>query len=274
MLELIKKADGSAYLKATLTYPIVYLDHWAVVDFSNQIGLQNQFISLLKKKGGTLLLSQANFFEAAGFDNYAQAERIERFLEAVLPNIHIVDFSLDAAMFGEVSHSQTKPSMDKFWIIEFLLELAKINGVNLTFKTMYTAVIKEHSILKPLFIDTKEEIAKAMHVAIHSDEMLEKAKNYIPDQKQPAANLVLSAYLHDAQVNNNQKFELNDSVDLIHAVPAVLTSDFALLDRKWCQRTERAVKFLGDHSVNLKIAQCYWGSPDKINNFFLDLENY
>lgn len=269
MLKLIKNTDGSARLIATLTHPIVYLDHWAVVDFSKQRELQSKFITLLKEKDGTLLLSQANFFEAAGFDNYEQAERIENFLEPVLPNIHIVDFSLDAAMFGEASSWQTKPQMTKFWIVEYLLELARINGGNLTFKTMYTAVIKEHSIFKPLFIDTKAEIAKAMHVAIHSDEMMRKAKKYIPDNRQPAANLVLSAYLHDAQENNTQKFELNDSVDLIHAVPAVLTSDFALLDRRWCQRTDRAEKYLIANGVNLRIARRYWGNSEQIDKFLM-----
>jgi hypothetical protein len=274
MLELIKKTDGSISLKATLTHPIVYLDHWAVIEFSNQKELQRPFISLLKKKSGTLLLSQANFFEAAGFESYEQAERIEDFLEAVLPNIHIVDFSLDAAMFGEARYSQTKPAMTRFWIVEYLLELARENGGNLTFKTMYTAVIKEHSMLKPLFIEAKAEIAKAMHVAIHSNEMLRKAKNYKPDDKQPPANLVLSAYLHDAQKNNTQKFELNDSVDLIHAVPAVLTGDFALLDKKWCQRTDRAEKYLVANGVNLKIARRYWGKAEQIDKFFDDLKNY
>ena len=274
MLELIKKDDGHLSLKASLTHPIIYLDHWAVINFSNDLMQGNQFITLLKDKGGTLLLSQTNFFEAAGFNNLEQAEKIENFLEVALPNVHIVDFSLDTAMFGNTLTQVEKPTLDKFWMINFLLELAKINGGKLTFKTMFTEVIKEHSLLKPLFLDLKAEIARTMHIAIFSDEMLRKSAEYIPDTNQPPMNLMLSAYLYDAQKNNSQKFKENDSVDLIHAIPAVLTSDFVLLDNKWCNRTDRAEIYLKKHNVYLKIASRYSGSPEKMNQFFTDLSNY
>lgn len=274
MLELITKSDGRLSLKATLTKPIIYLDHWAIIDFSNKPEIQEQFLSLLKQKGGTVLMSQANFFEAAGFDNIEQAKRIENFLEKVLPNIHIVDFSVDAAMFANAGYSQEKPPHDKFWMINFLLELALANKGKLTFKTMFTGIIEEHSLLKPLFLELKDEVTKSVHIAIHSEEMRLKAAKYKPDNKQPRMNLMLSAYLYIAQQNSNQKFEPNDSIDLIHAIPAVLTSDFALLDKKWCQRTAKAKQYLNENRIDLTISKCYWGSTEKIKEFFTDLNNY
>jgi len=274
MLELSTKPDGKLSLRATLINPVIYLDHWAIIDFSNQAEKKEKFISLLKQKNGTVLMSQTNFFEAAGFDNIEQAERIENFLEEVLPNVHIVDFSLDTAMFGNTSHLYEKQPLDKFWIINFLLELAQINKGKLTFKTMFTGITKEHSLFKPLFLELKDQVAKSVYIAIHSEEMRLKASGYKPDSRQPAMNLMLSAYLYTAQQNINQKFELNDSIDLIHAIPAVLTSDFALLDKKWCHRTDRAKEYLTKNGVNLKMATCHWGSDEELERFFTELNSY
>ena len=34
MIKLTENPDGKLRLEATLTHPIVYLDHWAIIEFS------------------------------------------------------------------------------------------------------------------------------------------------------------------------------------------------------------------------------------------------
>jgi hypothetical protein len=41
--------------------PTVYLDHWAIRLFSDNLALQDRLVNALRSKGGTLLLSNISF---------------------------------------------------------------------------------------------------------------------------------------------------------------------------------------------------------------------
>ena len=139
---------------------------------------------------------------------------------------------------------------------------------------MFTEAINHKKILKPLFLELKEDVRKAIQYAIHSEEMLEKASKYRPSRDQLPSTLLISAYLNDAQQNRAQNFTENDSMDFIHAVPSILVSDFVLLDKAWCNRTMRAESYLISNGINLKLARRYWGNTEQLTQFFTDLSSF
>jgi hypothetical protein len=92
--------------------PTVYLDHWAIRLFSDDLDLQDRFVNALRTKGGTLLLSNISFGEFAAPSDPRHAADAEDFIERLLPNIYLTDFALDKVLAQE--HSEPN-NIRRFW---------------------------------------------------------------------------------------------------------------------------------------------------------------
>jgi hypothetical protein len=274
MITVSRNANGLLELTAKLVAPVIYLDHWALVEFSNKDDYRKKFISALKGKSGTLLLSQANFFESAGFQDNDQALRIESLLNEAIPNVYVADFLKDPGFMFIDGGPQSEESPEKHWLARHMLNAAAKNHDKLTFSAMFTEVVAQSSKFAPIFQDMKAGVAEAVASFRVGPSQLNNGKNFTPREGMSAQHLLMAALLRDTQINVAQNFLENDSMDLIHAVPAAIKSDFVLLDRSWCRRLDRAEKYIADHGVQKKFAKRYWGSPQKIDEFFVDLSSY
>jgi hypothetical protein len=274
LITVIRELDGTLKLYAKLVAPVIYLDHCALVEFANNDAYRARLITTLKSKSGTLLLSQANFFEAAGFQNRNQALRIETLLNDLIPNVFVADFMKDPGFFFINGGPNTHESPEMHWLARHLLEAAAANNGNLTFSNMFTEVVAQHGNFSWLLKDMKEHIAAA--VAQHKEDpaKIAEGKNFVPDGRMPVQHLLMAAILRDTQINISQKFSPNDSMDLIHAVPSASVSDFVLLDKAWCHRFDRAAAYIAGHGITKKYPKRYWCRPDKIQEFFEELEKF
>ena len=54
-IDFFDASDGK-HVRQSFVSPTVYLDHWAIRLFSEELGLQDRFVQLLRAKAGTLLL--------------------------------------------------------------------------------------------------------------------------------------------------------------------------------------------------------------------------
>lgn len=75
----------------SLTRPAIYLDHWALVKFSESPELSDRFISGLRKNHGTLCISGLNVAETCRMEDPRHAHHIDRFLREVGLQIYCVD---------------------------------------------------------------------------------------------------------------------------------------------------------------------------------------
>lgn len=274
MITVGRNSNGLLELKAELIAPVVYLDHFALVEFANKDDYREKFLSALKGKSGTLLLSQANLFEPAGFQDNDQALRIEKLLNDAIPNVYVADLMKDPGFFFINGSPHSADSPETHWLARHMLDAAAINHDQLTFSNMFTEVVAQHSRLAPIFEDMKASIAAEVARFRADSARLAEGKKFIPNKSMSAKHLLMAALLRDTQINSSQNFLPNDSMDFIHAVPATIKSDFVLLDKSWCHRLDRAKKYIADHGVKKKYAKRYWGSPHKIDEFFADLTNY
>jgi hypothetical protein len=99
-IDFFQAPDG-VHVWQSFVSPTVYLDHWALRMFSDELDLQTRFVDSLRAKGGTLLLSNLSLNEFAGPADPRHCDDAEAFLERLLPNIYLTDFALDKVLEKE-----------------------------------------------------------------------------------------------------------------------------------------------------------------------------
>jgi hypothetical protein len=87
--------------------PTVYLDHWAIRLFSDNLALQDRLVAALLQKRGRLLISSFSMAEMAGASDPQHVIDAERLLERCLPQLFLTDFRLDEVLPA----SGTSPAM-------------------------------------------------------------------------------------------------------------------------------------------------------------------
>ena len=94
--------DGLLHAKQSFDSPTVYLDHWAMRTFSDDLAIQDRFVHALLSKQGTLLISQYSVseFSKASRDNCLAAEQ---FVDRILPNVFLTDVNVDKLVAQEIS---------------------------------------------------------------------------------------------------------------------------------------------------------------------------
>lgn len=65
-------------------HPAVYLDHWAIRHFAENLEDQDRFIKALHRSHGLWLFSTANLFEFVAMTDLSQAEDAERLIQRAL----------------------------------------------------------------------------------------------------------------------------------------------------------------------------------------------
>lgn len=123
-----RNPGGHLRLESKLRSPVVYLDHCAPVEFANKDSYRHKFIHTLKSESGTLLLSQANFFEAAGFKDHDQALRFESLLNDLIPNVYVADFMRDPGFFFRTGGPETEATPPPHWLAMHMLSAAVANN--------------------------------------------------------------------------------------------------------------------------------------------------
>src|SRR5881628_314481 len=110
-VEFFTSPDGLR-VRQSFESPTVYLDHWALRLFSDELALQDRFVRALRAKSGTLLLSNLNFAEFARATDRRHCVDAEAFVERLVPNIYLTDFALDKLLERE----QEEPdNARRFW---------------------------------------------------------------------------------------------------------------------------------------------------------------
>ena len=104
--------EGYPRVRQSFISPTVYLDHWAMRLFSDDIILQDRLVTTLLARGGTLLLSSFSFVEFARDDDRRHSVAAEEFVERLLPNIYFTDFAFDKLDEQEQRESDNR---HRFW---------------------------------------------------------------------------------------------------------------------------------------------------------------
>src|SRR5438309_4108143 len=91
MIECIINGNEQLQIIQRDLSPTVYLDHWALCQFSEEKPLAGRLTAALKARNGTLALSWLNLAEFTRMTREEQARNAENLLEGILPQVFFID---------------------------------------------------------------------------------------------------------------------------------------------------------------------------------------
>ncbi|AMC34020.1 hypothetical protein [Janthinobacterium sp. B9-8] len=263
------------HVQQSFISPTVYLDHWAIRLFSEDIALQNRFVSALNNKKGTLLISTFSLSEFSSSNNSRHAIDAESFIERLLPNIFLTDFALNKIIDRERAETN---NIKRFWPpadlpqLIFLIQNSPHN--KLTFSGFITlAHIYRDEILeeqRALVLQIKEKI----EMCRSSPSSIKQAKNNKPDNNLPRTIIILDELLRGYYLDLTAPITNNDIIDLLHAMIPINCCDFVLLDGAWEQRVQRMKHRIANAGLDLPLAECFSRRKDGIYAFLNKLEAF
>lgn len=271
-MTLTSNGVGGYTLTQLLVRPVVYLDHWAARLFSDDMPLQNRFISALRGSGGTWLFSTANLMEFTAMTDLSQAVRGEALLLRAIPHIHVADTTLDRGYYLEEGAVPHTDAPEKEWILRDLEGRAKTSGGNWNTHGFLQDAIHHKAELEPLFADMKRGISDAVMSLVKDNQRHETARKFTPSPGMTLRHAFYGELLRDPHINPEYVFNINDAVDYIHASAGAIVGDFILIDAGWSHKVEQAKRRIRKGGVRGHIAASF--SKRTILDFLTALESW
>lgn len=267
-------ADGTISVEQTLTKPTVYLDHWALRKFSDDLGLQDRFVAALHASRGCLLFTVQNIIEFSPMTDVASAIRTEHLLDRVLPHLFVVDSSLQAGfLLPAVAYTDDLvPWHD--WLLKAFGQRWFTHGERLTAEGVLQEIVRHGRGLEEEFRRTNQAIAQMILAQRADPAQMKKARAFRPQAGSSLRNTVMSEIVRDTHLNSRASFLPNDASDMVHAIPAAVICELAMLDRKWCDKIEKVRQRFKSHGITNSIARVYSHRRDGVEKFLLALESY
>lgn len=264
--------QGGFRLTQTLVRPVVYLDHWAIRLFSDDLPMQSRFINALQRSGGTWLFSAANLMEFTAMTDLAQAERGEQLLLRAMPAVYVAHTTVDKGFLFEEGAPNHPDAPDQHWMLSDLGARASIVGGAWCTHRFLQDAINFKDQLRPLFDSLKTEIAKAVTSLTQDEKRHADAVRFKPTPGMTLRDALNAELIRDPHIDSGYVFNEHDVMDLIHAVPAAVVGDLIMLDAGWCHKIERARMRLRKGGVTGKLAACY--SRKSAFNFLAALDTW
>lgn len=261
--------DGSFYITQKLVKPVVYLDHWAIRLFAEDLNLQDRFIHALHASKGTWLFSTGNLMEYTAMTDLSQAVAAEKLLTRANPSVHFADLSLDPGYFLEKGAPSHPDAPAKDWLLQDLAERAEIKKGCFNANRFIQDAITNRDSLHPLFTDLKTTVANSVMALTLDPQKNELAKKYTPSPERPLRATIMSELLRAPHLDSKNVFNDNDAMDFVHAA-AIVVCDYVLLDAGWCHIVEQAVARMRKAGIREPLAQCF--SKKSIYDFLKKLD--
>jgi hypothetical protein len=263
---------GGLSIRQHFSHPLVYLDHWAVRRFADDVSLADRFIAALHAAKGTWLFSQMNLSEFIAMQDIPTARRVETLIERAFPYFYVLDTVDDTPYFRERQADEPRHprAPDQHWMLKDLADRAAIAGGRFNAHRFISDGIDHANRLLPIFEQMKRDIAThvtAIRQAVFADQ---NRKSLVPKPHMRLIDIFKEELLIEPAGQANQQFKENDAADFVHALPACQLCDMVLLDTAWCHKVTLATKRIRKAGVKGRLATCY--SPSAVADFLTALE--
>jgi hypothetical protein len=269
--------DGGLRARQTFGAPSVYLDHWAVCEFSDEHSLQDRFVKALHAKGGTFLLSHTNLAEFTTPSDARHATAAEGFLDRLLPNVYLTDFNLDEAEAFEANPAfagkRLCPSPD-LPMLKFLAARSLEAGGGITFQGFVALAHQNRAQIGKVFSEANANILAALNRQRADQKYVKVARESVPSAERTATRVVMGELMRDLTIDPIATITTNDIVDWQHAILSLLCCDFVLLDQKWEQRALSLQRRVSAQNLALPLAECFSKRNQGIARFLEKLEGF
>ena len=269
------ESNGANHVRQSFDSPTVYLDHWAIRLFSDDLALQDRFVEALMTTGGTLLLSNLSFAEFSNATDPRHCTDTEAFLERLLPNIYLTDFALDRILEREQRETNNQR---RFWppsdlpALKFLVERSGLIVPRLTMRGFVALAHEERTRVSKSVEQLTTSVAEGLADVQTDPEYISRARKVPPSDKRPRTLLILGELIRGFNLDQNAQFKDNDVVDLLHAAMPLNCCDFVLLDGAWSERVEKMRLRIAKTGIQMPMAKCYSRRESGIEDFLASLK--
>lgn len=244
MYQRIDHGNGKIEIQEHFRSPMVYLDHWALNDFSMNETLRGRFIKVMARNGGTFRLSVFNMLELSRQGDSAQVNRILEMIDSIpdcgLINIDpreviekenalILDPSLKLNPSAEIdivaAHVMAQ-SYPTEWHISDILRKAIRDLPSTRLSESNADFLKDMNRLLGIARGDKDHLHRA-------SKRFQRLKEYGP--KYQAATRELFTMALDFVMRNTQMkmAQYSEWTDLFHVVVPVCYCDLVMVDKRW-----------------------------------------
>jgi hypothetical protein len=256
-IEIVRQADGRLLLRQRLVRPVIYLDHWAVRLFSEDLPLQDCFVDALQQSRGTWLFACANLMEFAAMTDLDQAVAAEKLLRRAMPSVYVADLYSDPGFALSKKAVPSDDPPDEHWMLEDLAARARIAGGTLNTTRFVQEAVLQRAVLLPLFVELKEAVANAVRASVANEQKRNLASKFRPVAEMDVSEALLAELLREPHINQAFRVDDHDAMDLVQTVPAATVCDYLLLDRGWTARLNSAAGRMQRAGVRGKVGRAF-----------------
>lgn len=270
-------APDGTHARQSFNSPTVYLDHWAIRLFSDELGLQDRFVHSLLAKAGTLLLSNISLSEFASLSDARHCDQAEAFFERLLPNIYLTDFAFDKILQNEMHEPS---NARRFWPpadlpqLKLFVERASMQSSRLTMRGFVALIHENRDQISESTKGLKRMLVEKFTVARNDAEYVAKARRTPPSDKRPRTLLIFGELMRSFNLDTNAPITENDVIDLLHAAMPVNCCDFVLLDGPWAERVEKMRHRVSKMAMEMPIASCFSQRNNGVESFLAALDRF
>jgi hypothetical protein len=247
MYKKIDRGDGQIELRENFKSPMVYLDHWALNDFSLDKVLRDKFVDVMNTKGGTFRLSVFNFIELSRQADASQVEAIlnmiNRILDCGLINIDPkVVITKENALISDPSliFKVKNPSAEVEIVAAYIMSHDYPNEWHVS--DIIRSVISELPTKAMLRSNSEfiQDMQRLIKVGRGDKQHLQKAKRrfknlkkFGPKYQRPTReifDMALDFVMRNIQMKMS---EYSEWTDLFHLIVPVSYCDIVMVDKRW-----------------------------------------
>lgn len=279
MIQYTINKEGELDVVQRCVPPIVYLDHWALCDFSENQTLAARLIAALKLRDGTLALSWLNLVEFSKITKEEQARKAENLVEAILPRIFFLEVQPFRVIRREDNLLGGGPPAPPHADLDFLRVFIRLKPKSLNPFTAHDLFrVAQANELAKCFDDLADTIidrVEAMRDEIDTNPEFQSAVRRSPSgpQIQRATRFILRELVRTFLVDKGTKITRNQAIDLLHAIVPVAYCDLVLLDKHWQTQVDCVRSRLNASGIFVPIGRVFSGKGNGRDRFLCELES-
>ena len=259
--------------------PVVYLDHWALMTFSDDVALGNRLVAALHEKQGTYALSWLNWGEFGHVTDPSHAIRADAFLERIRPRLFFLEPNPFVVRDRENELLQgraPRPPHGDQDLLRVFFVLDKESLDPLSAKRFFCMATGQD--VSRRRTELAQEImgrVNCIHDQYGTDEAYRKAVNRQTNgpQIQCGTRYIFRELLALITKDGRHPFTEHDAIDMLHAVVPAAYCDCLLLDKHWEALLNRARDRLRRNGMEFPVASVFSARGDGIERFLGHLES-
>ena len=266
--------NGMLQVLQSFDRPAVYLDHWAVREFSSNPEQGSRLLDKIKDCGGCLVISHVNLVELTGAADPAHAEDAAQFFERALPHLYFAMFDIEAAINQERQAGDAPFRLGAPPDIELLRTVALERPDDLkplTIARLIRVIAANRERLQADWNESNQTVADHINNVRSDPEPVRMVTKFASHSNLPTT-AIMQELLRPIFMDQSLPIGKNDSADIHHAITSIAYCDYVLLDGKWADLHERMVKRFGQLGVNIPVAEVFSKRRNGVALFLQTLE--